>query len=69
MSRITDGQTKLACWPILVGHSTNSEDVWRAAKRLEAWLDEGCDVYAYFNNDYHGYAVDDARWLAERLRQ
>jgi cytosine/adenosine deaminase-related metal-dependent hydrolase len=29
-----DGLTKLACWPILVGHSTNSDDVWRAAKRL-----------------------------------
>jgi 5-methylthioadenosine/S-adenosylhomocysteine deaminase len=29
-----DGQAKLACWPILVGHSTNSDDVWRAAKRL-----------------------------------
>ena len=27
------------------------------------WLDEGCDVYAYFNNDYDGHAVADARWL------
>jgi hypothetical protein len=24
-------------------------------------------VYAYFNNDDSGYAVQDARWLAERL--
>jgi cytosine/adenosine deaminase-related metal-dependent hydrolase len=25
---------KIAAWPILVGHSTNSDDVWRAAKAL-----------------------------------
>ena len=36
-------------------------------ERLSSWLDEGRDVYAYFNNDDSGYAVDDARWLADRL--
>ncbi|HLG87958.1 MAG TPA: amidohydrolase family protein [Alphaproteobacteria bacterium] len=25
---------RLACWPLLVGHSTNSDDVWLAAKGL-----------------------------------
>jgi uncharacterized protein YecE (DUF72 family) len=39
----------------------------RPAARLRAWLDEGCDVYAYFNNDYHGDAVRDATWLRDRL--
>jgi cytosine/adenosine deaminase-related metal-dependent hydrolase len=30
-----DGERpKLAAWPVLVGHSTNSDDVWRAAKAL-----------------------------------
>jgi cytosine/adenosine deaminase-related metal-dependent hydrolase len=28
------GEAKLAAWPVLVGHSTNSDDVWRAAKQL-----------------------------------
>ncbi len=37
------------------------------AKRLQGWLDEGSDVYAYFNNDYEGHAVADAAWLAARL--
>jgi uncharacterized protein YecE (DUF72 family) len=37
------------------------------ASRLETWLADGCDVYAYFNNDYHGYAVEDAQWLSQRL--
>ena len=26
------GGARLAAWPLLVGHSTNSDDVWRAAK-------------------------------------
>ena len=40
---------------------------WRVADRLQAWLDQGCDVHAYFNNDWHGHAVVDARYLADRL--
>jgi uncharacterized protein YecE (DUF72 family) len=38
------------------------------ADRLEAWLADGCDVYAYFNNDVGAAAVADARWLRDRLR-
>src|SRR6266542_3284799 len=37
------------------------------AKRLAGWRDDGCDVYAYFNNDWHGAAVEDAKWLRDRL--
>jgi len=37
------------------------------ARRLQAWIDEGTDVYAYFNNDYEGHAVQDAEWLRCRL--
>src|SRR5436190_8453005 len=43
--------------------------LWRTADRLGAWLDEGHDVYAYFNNDYQGHAVEDARWLEQRLQR
>ena len=38
-----------------------------AARQMDAWLDDGCDVYAYFNNDWYGHAVTDAVTLAERL--
>ena len=41
--------------------------LWRPAKRLAEWLEAGCDVYAYFNNDWHGHAVDDAAWMRRRL--
>ncbi|MCU1369261.1 MAG: hypothetical protein JWO77_455 [Ilumatobacteraceae bacterium] len=37
------------------------------AERLEQWLDEGVDAYAYFNNDLGGAAWSDARWLADAL--
>jgi uncharacterized protein YecE (DUF72 family) len=37
------------------------------AERLAAWLAEGTDVYAYFNNDYEGHAVVDAEWLRGHL--
>ena len=41
--------------------------LWRTADRLRTWLGEGCDVYAYFNNDWHGHAVEDARWLRDHI--
>ena len=41
--------------------------LWRTADRLAGWLDEGTDVYAYFNNDFDGHAWHDAAWLADRL--
>jgi len=41
--------------------------LWRAADRLGLWMDAGHDIYAYFNNDYEGHAVEDALWLRERL--
>jgi 5-methylthioadenosine/S-adenosylhomocysteine deaminase len=28
------GEARLAAWPLLVGHSTNSDDIWRAAKAI-----------------------------------
>ena len=39
------------------------------AERLGSWLAQGVDVYAYFNNDDPGLAVNDALWLAQRLEQ
>jgi uncharacterized protein YecE (DUF72 family) len=36
------------------------------ARRIAGWRREA-DVYAYFNNDWKGYAVDNALWLRRRL--
>jgi uncharacterized protein YecE (DUF72 family) len=37
------------------------------AHRLGAVLDQGNDVYCYFNNDYDGHAVTDAQWLRDAI--
>jgi uncharacterized protein YecE (DUF72 family) len=36
------------------------------AQRIERWR-ETVDVYAYFNNDWMGFAVKNGRWLRRRL--
>jgi uncharacterized protein YecE (DUF72 family) len=41
-------------------------DVW--ADRLRRWSDS-LDVFAYFNNDWLGYAIENALYLKERLGQ
>ena len=37
------------------------------ADRLAPLLDQGRDVYAYFNNDWYGHAVTDAVFLRDQL--
>jgi uncharacterized protein YecE (DUF72 family) len=37
------------------------------ARRIEEWRST-VDVYAYFNNDWEGFAVRNGRWLRRRLR-
>lgn len=39
------------------------EQLHADAKLIHGWLAEGQDVYAYFNNDVHGYAVKNAAFL------
>jgi uncharacterized protein YecE (DUF72 family) len=34
---------------------------------LNAQRDDGCDVYAYFNNDWNAYAIKNGLWLKSRL--
>lgn len=41
--------------------------LWRPADRARAWIEEGADLFAYFNNDVHGHAVNDARWFRDRV--
>jgi len=43
--------------------------LWRPAERITQWMDDGRDVFAYFNNDFDGHAVADARWLRNRVAE
>ena len=36
------------------------------ARRIEEWR-ESVDVYAYFNNDWGGFAVENGLWLKDRI--
>ncbi|GAB4231089.1 MAG: DUF72 domain-containing protein [Chlamydiales bacterium] len=37
------------------------------AKKAEKWLSEGKEVWAFFNNDHQGYAVENAKTFREML--
>lgn len=37
------------------------------AEKIKKWSEEGKDVYLYFNNDIHGYAIDDSKILKDLL--
>jgi uncharacterized protein YecE (DUF72 family) len=45
-------------------YSTAELETWK--RRLAAWRARA-EVFAYFNNDWQGFAPRNARWLAERL--
>jgi uncharacterized protein YecE (DUF72 family) len=45
-------------------YSHRELDAW--AKRIARW-DRERDVYAYFNNDWEAYAIENARYLKRRL--
>jgi uncharacterized protein YecE (DUF72 family) len=45
-------------------YSRTELEEWK--RRIAAWRSE-VDVYAYFNNDWEGYAVANARWLRDHL--
>jgi len=48
----------------MTGHGYTPQYLSAQARRIAACLDEGLDVYAYFNNDRDASAVHDA--LASR---
>jgi uncharacterized protein YecE (DUF72 family) len=45
-------------------YSTTELEEW--AGRIEDWR-RRIEVFAYFNNDWHGYAVQNGVWLRRRL--
>ena len=48
-----------------IGYARTGLEGWR--DRIAGWRDSGLAVYAYFNNDMEGYAVENARTLKELL--
>jgi uncharacterized protein YecE (DUF72 family) len=53
----------------LYGGSYSEDDLRWWADRIREWDGSGRDVYAYFNNDMHGYAVRNAAFLRALLEE
>jgi uncharacterized protein YecE (DUF72 family) len=67
-------RVKTADWVYLRFHGGGTHDgnyseaqIHRHARFIREDLQQGCDVYAYFNNDQHGYALHNARRLRESI--
>lgn len=52
----------------MFGSSYSAEKLSELAREIKEWSTAGRDVYVYFNNDFHGYAVANARDLMMRLQ-
>jgi uncharacterized protein YecE (DUF72 family) len=48
---------------VLYGGDYSDEELRRWSRKIRSWLKSPKDVYAYFNNDAHGYAVKNALTL------
>ncbi|MCS6816721.1 MAG: DUF72 domain-containing protein [Blastocatellia bacterium] len=49
----------------LYASAYTDEQLRAVAEKICAWRDRDLDVYAYFNNDFDGYAIENARKLIE----
>jgi len=50
--------------------SSYSDDMLDSfARKFLNWIKEGHNLWVYFNNDIHGYAIGDAKRLEERIRE
>jgi uncharacterized protein YecE (DUF72 family) len=49
------------------GGNYSERELQEWAERIAGWRDSGADVYAYFNNDWEGYAVRNGLRLKESL--
>lgn len=52
---------------ILFGSKYNNKELKDLAQKIKKWLKQKLDVYVYFNNDFHGYAVENARQLIRKI--
>jgi uncharacterized protein YecE (DUF72 family) len=53
---------------VCYGGSYTHQALTAQARRIAQYLDNGLDVFAYFNNDTHGYAVHNAADLKRYVR-
>ncbi len=52
---------------VMFGSKYSGEELGELAREIKSWQSAGLDVYVYFNNDFQGYAVENARELISLL--
>lgn len=52
---------------VMFGSKYSGEELEELAREIKSWQSAGLDVYVYFNNDFQGYAVENARELISLL--
>jgi len=52
---------------IMFGSKYTKEELKDLSKKIKNWLKNG-DVYCYFNNDFQGYAIENAKELLDFLK-
>jgi uncharacterized protein YecE (DUF72 family) len=48
---------------VLFASKYTKKELSSLAQKIKKWLEQGLDVYCYFNNDFHGYALENAKEL------
>ena len=48
---------------VLFASKYTKKELSYLAEKIKKWLKQGLSVYCYFNNDFHGYAIENARTL------
>lgn len=52
---------------ILFASKYAKEELKELAQKIQNWSKQGFDLYVYFNNDFHGYAIENAKELKSFL--
>lgn len=48
---------------VLFGSKYTNKELKDLAQKIKKWLKQKLDVYVYFNNDFHGYAIENTQQL------
>ncbi len=64
---LTSGWTYIRFHNGTAGGSYSRRQLEKWAQRIHKFREAGADIYAYFNNDWMGYAIENARQLKKML--
>lgn len=54
---------------VLFASKYTDKELKELAQKIKKWLRKNLDVYCYFNNDFYGYAIENAKTLLDLLNK